>query len=785
MSATGPLGRTAAARERAGRDAGGVAAGRAIRAPATLALAALAFAALGSALGAAPAHAQAVSDSARTRVLERVQRLARPPGVDSTLITDTVPVVVPRSGGSSASDSIAQILLELPGFSVTTYEGASARFEARDRQLQLRGSDTRRAYVSQEGFDLRADSAIHFDEGAGRVTSQGQAEFSQPGGDPVQTTQLIYDFEQDRGTALGAVTQYNQGANWRVTADLNSITPREAWGVHGILTSCDLEEPHYHFETGEVKFINNEWFVARNVTLRFSDVPVLWLPFIAQGMGDGRSSGLLTPRFSINDIVRTSSGYSRRISNLGFYWAMSDYSDMQLAMDWWSERFVGVNAGLGYNWSKQFLNGTINYRQYWPSEGGVERTLNTRHAWQIDERTNLGIDAAYASSSDFVRRNSFDPREMTQRIQSNGGSPGVSIGGSLNVGANRSQDISNNKVDLTLPTASLSLSPITFFQKSGSDARWYHNVTWSGGGQYSRRLTDVEQMVGEVFSTGNADKGTTTASVRSAFTVGPISLSQSLNMTENSTLDVPLSALAYDTLGPVPVGMADIAQSQVTWSTSIDYQQNLIGSLTITPQLTINGSLLRSDTISSAASYVSGPRRMNLGATAKMDIYGFWPGFSNFEQIRHKISPQFTYQWSPEVVPTELQKEVFRGTRLILPTNQLGITFNNTFEAKLRAPEDSASAQAAADSAVADSMSLGPVAAAAGPQGLAQGAGPAGVAGAPVSPHERNRAASSRCSASTRARFSTTSWQTRRGIGRTASRPPGSPTRSRRTTCGV
>ncbi len=674
---------------------------------ATLAL--MALAAATSAVAPAGLAGQAVSDSARAQVLDRMRRLARPPGMDSTLLLpDTARRTAAAPSASAGSDSIARELLALPEFRVTRYEGAGARFEAIDRQLHLLGSESRRARVIQEGFELSADSAIHYDEPRGRVRSQGQAEFTRPGGDPVATRSLIYDINQDRGTALGAVTTYSQGANWRVTADLNSITPREAWGVHAILTSCELEEPHYHFRTGQVKFINDEWFIARNVTLRFADVPVLWLPFIAQGMSDGRSSGLLTPRFSINDIVRTSSGYSRRVSNLGFYWAMSDYSDMSLALDWWSDRFLGLNGTLGYNWSRQFLQGSINYRQYWPTGGGRELAFNTRHDWDMDERTHLGITAAYASSSDFVRDNSFDPRELTQSIRSDGGISRRFDWGSVNVGANRSQELSNDRVELTLPTASLSLSPITFFRAAGTSARWYNNITWSGGGQYSRRLTDQAQVVGDPFSFGAADRGTTTASVRSSFTVGALSLGQSMNLTESSTFDVPLSFLQYDTLGPPPEGIRDIAQSQVTWSASVDYQQNLIGSLTITPQLSLNGSLIRSDTIDAASSYVAGPQRLNMGATAKMDIYGFWPGFGNFEQVRHKISPQFVYAWSPEVIPTELQQQVFRGTRLIQATNTVGITINNTFEAKLRAPEDSAAATAAADSAAADSTAIAP-----------------------------------------------------------------------------
>ena len=60
------------------------------------------------------------------------------------------------------------------------------------------------------------------------------------------------------------------------------------------------------------------------------------IPFIVNNISPDRSSGLLTPTFSINDIVRTSQSYSRRVSNMGFYWAINDYMDATVAVDWWS-----------------------------------------------------------------------------------------------------------------------------------------------------------------------------------------------------------------------------------------------------------------------------------------------------------------------------------------------------------------------------------------------------------------------------------------------------------------
>ena len=76
----------------------------------------------------------------------------------------------------------------------------------------------------------------------------------------------------------------------------------------------------------------------------------------AQSLGSGRASGLLTPSFSVNEIVRTSGGYRRRISNVGFYWAMSQYSDMLASMDWFSDSFFSLTGAFRYRFARQFLD---------------------------------------------------------------------------------------------------------------------------------------------------------------------------------------------------------------------------------------------------------------------------------------------------------------------------------------------------------------------------------------------------------------------------------------------
>jgi len=364
--------------------------------------------ALAAAIG--PLGAQEQVDSARLKVMERLQRLGRPPGYDSILfVQDSVRLedaLQGRRPSGGGGDSITAALFGMPGFTLTEYQSETANFDAAQRILVLTAADGSRARVSREGMNVEADSTITFNDASGRLITTGMTTFTPPDQDPVESVSLIYDIEEQRGSAFDASTSFSEGGGrWNVTGDMPYAAPDSSFMSHARFTSCELEEPHYHFETDQIKIIGGSVLVARPVRLYFADVPVVWLPFIAQSLSQGRASGILTPRFSVNDIVRTSGGYRRRVSNIGFYWAMGDYSDALVAMDWFSDNFLSLTSSVRYKFNKQFLDGDLNFRRYWRQDGSSELALDTRHNWDIDERTQLRISGRYASSNDFVREN--------------------------------------------------------------------------------------------------------------------------------------------------------------------------------------------------------------------------------------------------------------------------------------------------------------------------------------------------------------------------------------------
>ena len=667
-------------------------------------------------------------DSARLAILERLERLARPVGADSVLfVQDSARLAAAADGDRGGGmDSIATALFAMPGYILTEYQGESADFRAQERVLVLQAPDGGRARVASEGSTIEADTSITFDESAGSIRTVGDATFTPPEGDPVDAVNMIYNLDQARGTAFEATTAFaQQGANWIVRGDMPYAAQDSTFMSHAQFTSCDLDEPHYHFETDEIKIVAGNVLVARGVRLYFADVPVAWLPFMAQSLSRGRSSGLLTPRFSVNDIVRTSGGYRRRVSNLGFYWAASEYADALVSMDWFSETFFAVTGSVRYRFRRQFLEGTLNTKRFWNSDGSSELAMDTRHSWDIDERTQLRISGRFVSDNQFVRDNSFNPQEVTQSIDSEAGLNRRFNWGSLSMSANRKQYLSDDRTEWLLPSANLSLSPITLFRAPTSEAAFYNNMTWSGAGGLRRNAVDRLQSPGDSITTlGALDTEVMTGTLRSNLSLGNLTLSQSVDLTEDRKMgafdDAFLVLPEGNETQQTQLLVGDLAESQLRWSSSVNYQQQLMGSTTITPRLSLSGNMFRSNTDSLAQNFIAGPSRISFGAQLKTDIYGFYGGVGGFEAIRHKITPAIDYDWSPESTPTELQRAVF-GARALQPKNAISLSLTQTWEAKPRTPEEDSGGpqpEVGVGPAQGDSLGLGPLT----PDSLAAGA---------------------------------------------------------------
>jgi len=604
---------------------------------------------------------------------------------DSTAVADSVAagaLAFPRLGAPS-QDSVMAALMGLSGYTFTEYVGTGARFASDSGRIDLLG----KAQITRGPESLSADSLVTFSERSGVVCGYGQPVLTGEGR-PVQSEMMCYHLEEQLGEAVGANTTFTQGANWIVRGDrVYTVGSDNAYVHSAVFTDCDLEEPHYHFAAKAVKLVSDDVLVARNVTLNFGDVPVFWLPFLVQSLKEGRRSGILMPVFSVNDIARTSDGYNRRIENIGFYWAINDHLGAQLAMDWFSNNWTALNGSFQFRYLRHFLDGSVNLNRYWRQDGSKELTLVASQSWQPSERTSVRLNASYASSSDFVKRNSFDPREQTRSIDSHGGFSHRLDWGALNVHVSRKQFLHDGKVQMTLPSVGLSVNNVTLFGAVPSEARWYNNATWVGSVNGNLTFTDVNDTL-----PNQRDATARNASMDSRLTLGKLSWSQRFTMNQNILHAKP----DLDPTDTIP-GLDREATDRMNWSTELRFQQRLIGTSTFEPGLSLQGDLLRS--AATNQELLAGPTRLSFNAGLRSDVYGFWPGIGPFSRIRHKLTPFIRYSYSPEPAVTDRQREVF-GAPNVREQNRIEIGLSQTFEAKYRESE----AAAARDSTAADTL---------------------------------------------------------------------------------
>ena len=639
--------------------------------------------------GVVPARAQqAGQDTIKTREerirdrLRAIGPLIRDTAADTlaqdSLAADTTAEGEIRRRGPQGSlsvqrDSMMMELLTLEDYIVTEYKGEHARFEADSGRLDLRIN----AEVLENGQLLKADSSITYWENRNLACANGNPEVSGTGtAEPILGDSLCYNTQTRIGFVRGARTTVSEGANWRIHGDFVFVDENNAgYGHDAIFTDCDLEEPHYHFAAKDMKVLRGNVIVARNVTMKFRDVPVFWLPFFVQSLERGRQSGLLFPGFQLNDVVRTSSGYERRIEDVGFYWAVNDYMGAEIALDWFSNNWTAVRGSFDYRILNKFLQGGATIRQYWRTGGQTDFTLSTQNSWEANERTRLSLSGSYASSSDFVRENTFDPREINQSISSNAGISRRFDWGTLNLTASRQQYLSSDQVTQTLPSLGLSIASVTLFPALPGEEKWYSNATWTADFNGNRRT----QNPGDRRSETNRGTSDMTGRLGSSFSLGNFSVSQSVDLSESVEDTFSIASDTFD------LQLGKRTERRMTWSTSMGYQQRLIGTSTITPSLGLSGELLQGDT--TGGQRIAAPTRVNFGASLHTDMFGFLPGIGPVERMRHKVSPSLSYRYSPAPNVTDRQRQYFR-LREIREQNEIQLSLSQTFEAKIRQRED-------------------------------------------------------------------------------------------------
>jgi hypothetical protein len=559
------------------------------------------------------------------------------------------------------------------------------------------------ALLEADSINYRRDSCILDASGNPHLFDQGQVLVGEG---------ISYDTCRRRGVINDALTSFNEGSTvWFLRGNVaqDSSSSRIYAGSSDI-TSCDLPTPHYHFAARQMKWVSRSVLVARPVTLYLRDVPILWLPFIFQDMRPGRHSGILVPQFGINDLVRPTRGYNRQVTNLGYYWAPNDYLDFTARLDWFANRYVQYGVTGQYSWLDRFVAGSVGFNEQRQVGGGSGLALRWDHRQTFDLSTSLNLNFNYASNTRVVRQNAIDPLQNTQQIASSVNFSKRYGWGTVTLGGNRRQDITDGSVQQLLPALTVSPVPLAL----GSD------ITWSPGLSLTNNTTDNTDLPDliQVLPGGGLDTIAVTGGSRvtalsfdTPIRLGSFNWQNSIQATdETSSSRDSVRFLVDDSTSADPADSILVSrsfpgdfQSTIDWDTGINLPILFRGSWKFQPTLGISNTTsgpfaLRNRNTGGA--WVQQGKRFRIGVSSAPTLFAFYPGIGPLQRIRHSFSPVISYSYEPAAdVPEEYARAIAApGQPFQLRSDArqaLTVGLSQTFEGKRR-PEggDTSSANA-------------------------------------------------------------------------------------------
>ena len=440
-----------------------------------------------------------------------------------------------------------------------------------------------------------------------------------------------YDFKSKKGRIDLGKTE--QDKSYYYGDEIKKVSPEEMYVEDGKFTSCDLDHPHYYFGSPEMKIMLKDKIVARPVFFYISDVPVFALPFGIFPSERGRRSGIIGPAFG-------ESSRGRYLTHLGYYWAMSDYTDVAFKADGYSKGSYTLYGDFRYA-LRYLFNGGIDasYGKVVsgePSDPGrtVTSVFNVHlgHNEQFDPTSQLVVDFTFTSGSYYQNTSLNLNQLLMQNAVSNAtftksweGTPN-----SMTVNIHRDQYLQTGQTSTILPDISFNRSQTFPFRSSkrsdvGSALKWYELISYTYAGQFEDVQTNTPITTG-------ADSGRLAFDERRG-----VQHSFTLNMAPK---------VGYVTLTP----FFNYTEKWYDEHTEMEQVYLNTGRLSGGPRPSLFGLSEPSDQfVARNVHELSAVRYYNLGLQASTKFFGiFQPNVFGIKGIRHQVTPSLSYTYAPD-----------------------------------------------------------------------------------------------------------------------------------------
>ncbi len=315
-------------------------------------------------------------------------------------------------------------------------------------------------------------------------------------GEVYEGKSMKYNFKTGQGNLTAFDTEMEGG--FYHGEKIKKVTKDTYFIEDGIYTTCDEDDPHYYFYSPKMKVIQQEQIAAEWIWLNFGDVPVpIPLPFIVIPLQSGRRSGLITPVFGYSQT------YGTYIQRLGYFYVISDYTDVNATFDYYTNGSYGLNSRFRYA-ERYNYRGNIDgeYRNFYngePGDPGYSEQINWRlkvfHNQTITPTLKLDVNLEFASQ-DFLQTGTTNFNDILRNeIISNAtlSKTWDESGNSASLNYNRRQTLEENNIYEVLPSFLFRKAQDYPFRSSSSDISkaWYELFGYSYTGQFQNERNKV------------------------------------------------------------------------------------------------------------------------------------------------------------------------------------------------------------------------------------------------------------------------------------------------------
>ncbi|MBF0587032.1 LPS-assembly protein LptD [Prosthecochloris sp. N3] len=584
----------------------------------------------------------------------------------------------------------------------------SLRYDLVDQTMTLWGSaSVEQAGTSIQGPEILVDyeASSLYAEKAGDESAGGAERpvFTDDDG-AFEADTITYNFDTGRGVTSNIASEMEEG--YYEGEEVTRLENGELLVKNGYFTTCPKEDPDIWFSSSNMRIIPNDRLIARPLIMyvrpvlfsrELPPIPLIPLPYMVIPLRTDRASGFLIPKGG------SSSSRGFYLSNLGYFWAISDYMDLRLEGD------ISFNGSWRlaerYRYKKRYLYEGAFEAEYEHSvndSDGVEYDnwyLNLEHQHRFDPTAFLDLNLEYLGGERDYDISSIDYDNIVNEQTSSY----ASFSKTFDEGNRRAtvsyqgtQDLRNDDASQTVKASYYQGRVYPFMTGDAGEGDWRSRLSLTPRASVRADWVDIG---GEDLITYRANAG-----LRFAY-LADLDGGNTLNLTQEVNLEGILDerdAYGYRRAGrlSLPFGIESTLWKHLYVNGRVDFNSSYADG-TIRLSDDGSGGVLTeySDDMSSFSTY-------GVSLEAETRLYGtlrsaLLHDLTGIRALRHTFIPELSFSWNPDFTsdsygyydryfdPVESEYVRYNRFRDALyddipgPSSTVGITLGNLLQAKV------------------------------------------------------------------------------------------------------